>query len=98
MIKAALMLSKPAEQNPVGKEAFAAYSAFEDHTWPPWLHSQIILSFLSCGEDKYVSATRSGYGLGDEPPLQLHDHQSSANCGDDKEKRPEEPANADPDV
>ena len=47
MINAMLRLLKPAEQNPTGKEDFAAYSAFSDHIWPPWLHSQTILSFLS---------------------------------------------------
>jgi hypothetical protein len=75
MINAALRLSTPTEQNLTGKEDFAAYSALEDHTWPPWLHSQMILS-----------------------PLQLHNHQDSANCADDNDKRPEEFANADPDV
>ena len=57
MIKATLRLLKPAEQKPAGKVEFTAYSAFVDHTWPPWLHSQMILSFLSCVEAKYVSTT-----------------------------------------
>jgi len=48
MINAALRLLKPAEQNPTGKEDFAAYWAFEDHIWPPWSHSQMILSFPLC--------------------------------------------------
>jgi len=36
--------------------------------------------------------------FGDEPSLQLYNHQDSANCADDNDKRPEEFANADPDV
>ena len=36
--------------------------------------------------------------FGDEPSLQFHNHQSSANCADDNDKRPEKFTSADPSV
>lgn len=60
------------------------------------LPNDLVFSVMGGMQVRERNTTRIWFG--DEPPLQFHNHQGSANCADDNDKRPEKFANADPDV
>ena len=94
MINAILRLEIPDAQKPAGNKVEVSYpaSTLSDHSRPPLLHSQRILSSL---KESKLGVIRIMW-VADLPSSELNNHKNSADEGDDDDEWPQELADPGP--